>query len=256
MGFGNRKYYNDDSVWSAFGLIFGAILFVLIGWTSFVVIDAGERGIVIRLGEVVRTIGEGFHFKFPLIERTFVMSIRDEKYDTKLEVSSSDIQTITVEETLVYSLEPTMAGEVYRKYNTNIKDIVIVPTLAEITQSVVANYPIEQFVEKRREISDKINNAFCEKIKGTGIIVKSLLLTNHNFSVEYEKSIEDKKVAEQKALKAKSDLERIKLEAQAQKEKQKSLNELVLQERAIDKWDGKLPQYYSGKDLPFIMKEN
>ena len=36
--------------------------------------------------------------------------------------------------------------------------------------------------------------------------------------------------------------------------KQKSLNAMVLQEKAIDKWDGKLPQYYSGKELPFIMQ--
>ena len=73
------------------------------------------------------------------------------------------------------------------------------------------------------------------------------------FSDEFNKAIEDKKIAEQGALKAKYDLERVTLEAKAQLEKQKSLNQMVLQEKAIDKWDGKLPQYYSGGELPFIM---
>ena len=45
------------------------------------------------------------------------------------------------------------------------------------------------------------------------------------------------------------------LEAKAQMEKQKSLNQMVLQEKAIDKWDGKLPQYYSGGELPFIFSK-
>lgn len=234
--------------------VFGICVLALFAGQSFVVVDAGERGVVIRLGEVVRTIGEGLHFKVPVIERTFVMSVRDEKYETKMEVSSKDVQTIAISETLVYALEPEKTGEVYRRYNTNIKEIVIVPTLAEITQSVVANYQIEEFLEKRREISDQITAQFKNEVQGTGIVVKSLLLTDHNFSKEYEKSIEEKKIAEQQALKAKSDLERAKLEAQAQSVKQKSLSALVLQERAIDKWDGHLPKYMSGKDLPFIMK--
>ena len=61
-------------------------------------------------------------------------------------------------------------------------------------------------------------------------------------------------MAEQGALKAKYDPERVTLEAEAHLKKQKSLNAMVLQEKAIDKWDGKLPQYYSGKELPFIMQ--
>ena len=86
------------------------------------------------------------------------------------------------------------------------------------------------------------------------VVAFSLLVTNHDFSDEYNKAIEAKKLAEQGALKAKYDLERVTLEAEAQLKKQKSLNAMVLQEKAIDKWDGKLPQYYSGKELPFIMQ--
>lgn len=164
------------------------------------------------------------------------------------------MQTIAVEESLVYALNTKDVGLIYQKYGTKYEDILIKPTLAEITNSVIAAYPIEQFVEKRSEISDKINNRFTEKVKDSGIIVKSLSLTNHDFSDEYNKAIEAKKVAEQGALKAKYDLERVTLEAEAQLKKQKSLNSMVLQEKAIDKWDGKLPQYYSGKELPFIMQ--
>ena len=233
----------------AIGLICAAVIA-----SGLSVIETGERGVVLRLGRYAGTMDEGLNFKIPMVDRVVKLTVRDTKYTAKLEVSSSDMQTIAVEESLVYALNTKDVGLIYQKYGNKYEDILIKPTLAEITNSVIAASPIEQFVEKRSEISDKINQRFNDKVKDSGIIVKSLSLTNHDFSDEYNKAIEAKKVAEQGALKAKYDLERVTLEAEAQLKKQKSLNSMVLQEKAIDKWDGKLPQYYSGKELPFIMQ--
>jgi len=170
----------------------------------------------------------------------------------RIEVSSSDIQTIAVEIGLVYALDPNSVGTIYQTYRQSIENTLIRPTLAEKINAVIAEYPIEAFVEKRAEISNRINSTFANQVAGSGIIVKSLLIINHDFSEEFNKSIEDKKIAEQGALAAKFTLERMKLEAEAQKIKQASLSPMVLQEMAINKWDGKMPQYYSGDKLPFI----
>ena len=165
------------------------------------------------------------------------------------------MQTIEVENTLIYSLDPNKLGNIYRSYGTKYVDTIIKPTMAEVTNAVTAAYPIEKFVEHRAEISKKISDEFIKKTDGSGIIVKSLLITNHDFSDEYNKAIEAKKVAEQAALKAKYDLEKTKLEAEAQTLKQKSLSDMVLREKFIDKWDGKLPQYMGNSgQLPFILK--
>lgn len=233
-----------------------ALLVLSFSSSCFSVIETGERGVVLRLGKYPGTLEEGLNIKFPLIDRVVKLPVRDTKYTAKLEVSSSDMQTISVEESLVYALNTKDVGSIYQKYGNKYEEILIKPTLAEITNSVIAAYPIEQFVEKRSEISDKINQRFTEKVKDSGVIVKSLSLTNHDFSDEYNKAIEAKKVAEQGALKAKYDLERVTLEAEAQLKKQKSLNSMVLQEKAIDKWDGKMPQYFSGKELPFIVQSH
>lgn len=234
------------------------VAFLVLSFSSscFSVIETGERGVVLRLGRYSGTMEEGLNLKLPLFDKVVKLPVRDTKYTAKLEVSSSDMQTIAVEESLVYALNAKDVGVIYQKYSNKYEEILIKPTLAEITNSVIAAYPIEQFVEKRSEISDKINQRFTEKVKDSGIIVKSLSLTNHDFSDEYNKAIEAKKVAEQGALKAKYDLERVTLEAEAQLKKQKSLNSMVLQEKAIDKWDGKMPQYFSGKELPFIVQSH
>ena len=248
-----RKQKEKYSMIGKLLMCLGVVLFIAL--SSFTIIDTGERGVVLRLGEYKYVMNEGINFKVPVIDRVIKMSVRDNTYSSKLEVSSKDMQTIEVENTLIYSLDPNKLGNIYRSYGTKYVDTIIKPTMAEVTNAVTAAYPIEKFVEHRAEISKKISDEFIKKTDGSGIIVKSLLITNHDFSDEYNKAIEAKKVAEQAALKAKYDLEKTKLEAEAQTLKQKSLSDMVLREKFIDKWDGKLPQYMGNSgQLPFILK--
>lgn len=221
-------------------------------FSGFYTIDTGERGVVLRFGKLTSTVGEGLHFKLPVIDHVEVLSVRDRNLTMKSEVSSSDIQTIAVEVGLVYSLDPQQVDRVYQTYGKNIEAVLVRPTLSEKINAIIAEYPIETFVEKRSEISNRINTAFASQVAGSGVLVRSLLITNHDFSDEFNKAIEDKKIAEQGALTARFTLERMKLEAEAQLIKQASLSPMVLQEMAINKWDGRLPNYFSGSQLPFL----
>lgn len=237
------------------GFAIAGLLALSISLGSWTIIETGEKGVVLRLGKYSETLSEGLNFKIPIVDKVVKLNIRDVNLGVDTEVSSGDMQTIKVKTSLIYALDPNSVGNIYQKYNVNYENILIKPLLLESINSVVANYPIESFVEKRAEISERIKETFVAKAGHDGILVKSLMITEHDFSDEFNKAIEDKKIAEQGALKAKYDLERVTLEAKAQLEKQKSLNQMVLQEKAIDKWDGKLPQYYSGGELPFIFSK-
>lgn len=241
------KNYNNYII---SGLV--ALVFIIFFASSFYTVETGERAIVLRFGKMHTVADEGLNFKMPFTDEIRRLSIRDNNLTLKTEVSSSDIQTIVVEVALVYALDPTVLGRVYQTYGQNIENTLIRPTISEKINAVIAEYPIETFVEKRAEISSRINTTFANQVAGSGIMVKSLLIINHDFSDEFNKAIEDKKVAEQGALTAKFTLERMKLEAEAQMIKQASLSAMVLQEMAINKWDGKMPQYFSGSQLPFI----
>ncbi|MDR0546765.1 MAG: prohibitin family protein [Dysgonamonadaceae bacterium] len=229
-----------------------SLIVIITFFSSFYTIDTGERGVVLRFGRLNRVADEGLNLKIPFSDQVRKMSIRDNNLTVRTEVSSSDIQTIAVEVGLVYALDPQKVDKVFQTFGLEIENTLLRPTLSEKINAVIAEYPIEAFVEKRAEISNRINTTFANQVAGNGIIVKSLLITNHDFSDEFNKAIEDKKIAEQGALTAKFTLERMKLEAEAQKVKQASLSPLVLQEMAINKWDGKMPTYFSGGQLPFI----
>lgn len=240
------------------GVVVFVALFALL--SPFSIIESGERGVVKRLGNVIRIMTPGFNLKTPLIETVETMDVREKTCAGKLEVSSSDVQTIAIEESLVYSLNPEVVDTIYTKYGQNIEAIMVKPTLAEVTNAVVAQYAIEDFVAKRPEISKKIEDVMRAKLEPNGIVIKSLLITNHDFSKEFNAAIEAKKVAEQNKIKAQYIKETKKTEAEADAIKGRALNDMVLeemrlkiQEKAIEKWDGHMPQYMAGNELPFML---
>jgi len=243
---------NSKSLTKYFVIGFFVLLAVIILSNCFYTVNTGERGVVLRFGSLQSVANEGLNVKVPFTDRVEIMSVRDRKLSVNIEVSSSDIQTITVEIGLVYALDPLKVGQIYQRYGTIIEETLLRPALSEKINAIIAEYPIEIFVEKRAEISNRINTAFSEQVAGSGTVVKDLLIVNHDFSTEFNKAIEDKKIAEQGALTAKFTLDRMRLEAEAQKIKQASLSPMVLQEMAINKWDGKLPEYFSGSQLPFL----
>ena len=100
----------------------------------------------------------------------------------------------------------------------------------------------------------------------SGLAISSISLVNFGFSSEYQAAIEQKVIATQATLKADQDLQRIKIEAQqaiakAQGEAeairisaqaiQNQGGEAYVKLKAVEKWDGKLPNVNSGA-VPFI----
>ena len=232
-----------------FSLSVIALLLAVFFWMFCVTtIEVGERAVVLRWGTYAGTLTEGLNFTLP-IDHLIKFNVRDVHYDAKHETSSKDMQTITIKSTLVYALDPDMLDKVYRNYGTRYEAVVIRPPLAEIVNSVISKYAIENIVEKREEISTRILNDMRDKTRGSGVIIRSFYIVDHDFSDEYDRAIEQKKVAEQEALKARFVKEKSILESEAQAIKTKTLSPLVLLEQAIAKWDGHLPHYLSGGDF-------
>ena len=94
----------------------------------------------------------------------------------------------------------------------------------------------------------------------------SFNITDLTFSAAFDKAIEEKQVAEQNALKAKYDLERIKTEAEqavikakgeaeAMEIKNAALSEAIIELEFLEKWDGHMPTYYGG-DASLLLSLN
>lgn len=138
--------------------------------------------------------------------------------------------------------------------------------MSECIKSVTSQYTAEETITRRSEISSQIKDMLKERLEDKYIFVDSLNITDLTFSAAFDKAIEEKQVAEQNALKAKYDLERIKTEAEqavikakgeaeAQEIKNKALTESIIELEFLEKWDGKMPTYYGG-DADLLLSLN
>lgn len=253
----------------AFGII--GLLLVLLVTGMFFTIDAGDYGVVLRWREVNRIVGAGLHFKIPFAEDVVHMTVRVQKSTTKTESASRDLQAVQSTIVLNYSLQAEKVGDIYRKIGLNreVNEKIIDPVVVEAFKAASARYTAEELISKRETLKTEVRNYLKDRLAQFGIIVVELSITDFEFSHEFNKAIESKQTAEQLALKAKRDLDRIKVEAQqkiaaAQAEAESlriqrqvispeliRLRQIEAQLKAIEKWDGKLPNV-TGGTVPFI----
>ena len=239
---------NNGSLPKIAKIVSGVFIAFIAIMSSFSIIETGERGVVLRLGEYKYTMNEGLNFKAPFIDSVYKMQIRDRSYNSDVEVSSKDMQTIKISSSLVYSLDSQKVGDIYRRYGNNIESTIIKPTVAEVINATIAQYPIEEFVSKRDEISKRIMGTIQTRLSDIGIDIKSFLITNHDFSDDYNKAIEQKKIAEQAAITAEYNKQKAQLDSEANKYRNEGLSKYVLMEKFLDKWDGHMPKVLTGND--------
>lgn len=247
-------------------VIVAAVLLIFWIFSPFVIVGAGERGVVFNQlhGVEQKILGEGFSFIIPVIERVIKMDVRIRKSDTRSTGASKDLQTVATEIVLNYHLFPDKVNKVYQQIGLEYEKRIIDPAVQEIVKAVTAKFTAEELITKRQFVKDEIKTSLHDRLMANNISLDELNITDFQFSKGFNEAIESKQTAEQLALKAQRDLERIKIEgqqkvvqakaeAEAQRIQKETISPIVLQLRAIEKWDGKFPQVIGGSGaMPFI----
>ena len=258
------------AMWGVLGV---ALLFSVVLLNPFTIVAAGHRGIVLNFSAVQPDVlGEGVHFRIPIMQRIVEMSVQIQKAVTKTESASKDLQQISTTIALNYHLDPEAVNKIYQEVGLRYKSIIIDPAIQEIVKSITAKYSAEQLITKRPEVAAGMRENFTGRLKKHYIIVDQFAIEDFNFSDEFNAAIEKKQRAEQEALTAKNEREKAKFEAdkviakargEAESLRQKrqqitplllKLRELEIQEKAIQKWNGDVPTYMVGKNPPFLGK--
>lgn len=247
---------------------------VILLLTSFYNVDTGQVGIVKRFGKVIAIKEEGLNFKAPLIDKVYKMNVREQTLKFSYEgdnndapaisASTKDMQTVLVSVTVSDIVSDPM--KLYREFTGNHVRSMMVPRVKDAVQSQVARYTIEEFIAKRDQLSKDIYNDLENTFAGYGVTLTNVSIIDHDFSDDYEKAVEAKKIAEQqveeerqkqqkliveqenKVKLAELEVEKKKLEAEANKIVTDSLSKEILQKQMIEKWDGKLPYVTGGSD--------
>src|SRR3989475_9439520 len=97
-------------------VIIAVVLVLLWVFSPFVIVGAGERGVVFNQlhGIEDKILPEGFSFIIPFVERVIKMDVRILKSDTRSTGASKDLQTVATEIVLNYHLFPDRVNKVFQ----------------------------------------------------------------------------------------------------------------------------------------------
>ena len=263
-----KSYNNSFPIQLGFYAIGGLFFLVLFGFLKpFVIVDAGERGVVMRFGKVQDVVfDEGLHPIIPLVNTVRKLTVRIQKNDVNAEASSKDLQDIKMDVAINWHIEPTKVNQVFQRVGDEEQIVfrIIDPAVSEVVKAATAKKTAEEIITKRTELKEEIDVQLKNRLSSYGIGVDAVSLVNISFSAEFAKAIEAKQIAEQEAKRAEfealkaekqatADVNRAKGLAESQRLQRQTLTAELLQQQAIQKWDGKFPLVLGGEGaLPFI----
>ncbi len=241
------------------GFIIGAIILIGIIIVLFpvVVIRAGDRGVVFNnlSGLENRILDEGIHVRIPLVENVTHVSVRVQKTEVHAEAASKDLQTVNTDIVVNWHMDASRVNRIYQEIGNEeaVQDRILTPAVSEVVKAATAKNTASDVLAKRAELKLSIDKALSDRLKKYSILLDDVSIVNVNFTPEFNRAIEDKQIAQQQAEQARFLVEKARKEAEANSLKQQSLTPQILQQRALEKWDGKLPIYFGGTTpLPFI----
>ena len=252
-------------------LVLGGLVVLLPIVNPTAIVPAGTRGVMTTFGKISpEAYSEGIHLRIPVVQTMNLIDVRIQKGEGSGEAASKDLQSIRTSVAVNYHIRPEAAVGVFRDFGKEIEYRLVLPAVQEAVKAATAQYTAEELITRRPEVRGKIRDYLNERIGRFGVVVDEFSITDFKFSKAFDDAVEAKITAEQNKLKAERDLQRIEVEAQQKIASAKAeaealrlqrmeitpdllkLRQTENDKRAIEKWDGRLPQTVLGGAVPFV----
>jgi regulator of protease activity HflC (stomatin/prohibitin superfamily) len=253
-------------------IMWGVIAIVLIAVLSVAgcgikVVDTGQRGIKTRFGEVVsESLPEGIYFFNPITSNIVEMDTRVQRKDGETDTYTRDVQQAAIKYTLNYRLQQNAAHLMYRDVGRDWDDKLVLQVVLGTLKEVVGKWDAVDLISNRDKAATTAFEQIRANLADRNVEVSRFEITDIAFTREFENSVEQKVIAQQKAieeqnrtkqieeqarqkvLSAEAEAKSIQIRAQALER-----NAKLVEWEAVQKWNGVLPQYMLGSGAtPFI----
>ena len=243
-----------------------ALIVIITVFSSFYTIKSTERGVLSTFGKISPgVIEDGLHVKIPFIQTIKKVNVQQKKFDGKENSYTRDVQTSEVQYTINYDLVRENVNNLIKNVGDDYHNRIVVPFIRSAMKEAFGNFAATEIVENRDAVRREIESALRKTLDSNYFINVQFQLVDIDFDDDFENAIKEKQVAEQQALKAKNvtiqieeQAKQTKIRAEADAEairiKAKALesNPKLVEYEAVQKWDGKMPQYMMGNSLPLI----
>jgi regulator of protease activity HflC (stomatin/prohibitin superfamily) len=191
-----------------------AIVFFLFFTVRVVNIDPTEVGVEVNkiAGKInPEPLVVGYHVyngikttvvKYKVAARSFPKDTEKSELESKytLDLKTNDGQNINVDMTIIYSLNAKDVPLLHQSVGPNYEDQVLLPQVRSEARIVIGSYAAEEIYQGR--VRDQIQAKIKEKLSASlskypAILIQDTLLRHFAFSPDFERTIEQKKLAAQ-----------------------------------------------------------
>jgi len=239
-------------------------------------IDAGHVGVKVNqygdnkgVDDVVAVTGMVFYNPFTTRVYEFPTFIQHKEYkgENSFIVNSKDGSEFAVSPIMNYSVQREKVPTIFCKYRRPLEDIeegFLKTAVYDAFRLATNKYTADELISNRAVFEVEVRRLLDGQLLKEGFIINQFT-SNLVYPETFKKSIEAKNNAVQAALRAENEvktaeaqakikvataegnaqamLTQARAEAEANKLKQATLTNLLLQQQWIEKWDGKLPVY-------------
>lgn len=259
---------------------------ILLLASLIVTIPTGFVGIPVMFGRVQNeSMDAGLHLTPPWVS-VVKMDNREQRIQFSTAAFSKDIQEVRLSGSVNIMLAKAAAPDLYSNVGTRYTDTLVMPQIMESLKSSVSKRSAEELIADRDALSTSVKLDLEAALTSYGITVTSVAIEDIDFTDSYTDAVEAKQVAAQELLRAttlqnqmtmeaqnaaertkiaaeaeaavartKADAEayaiaaKAKAEAEANKAIEESLTMDILQYMLVNRWDGKLPSFYTGDGI-------
>ena len=249
-------------------ILTGMVAFLATG-CGFTSTSPGEAVVFSRFGDVtMKCYAAGFYLYNPFTTSVYHVDVKVQKFEVKADASSRDLQNVQTTIVVNFSIDGDKCHELIKNVGVNFVQQIILPAVEEVTKASTALFPVEKVIQERPRLKKEIEDGLKVRLSPYWITVQAVSITNIKFSADFSHAIEQKQVEEQNVQRSEYVRQQAEKQGQTQlalAEGQAKANKLlqeslksspeVLQMKALEKWDGKLPAYMGSGSVPFIRLE-
>jgi prohibitin 2 len=261
-------------------IVGGAVGLVVALWLVFAsmeTVDNGHRGMKVSFGKVDdELLTPGLAFVNPFTTKVVQMNIQTDKWEGESQAYTRDVQQAKILFTLNYNLDPSKVIETYQSVGTDWAGKLVGQVVHESIKREFGQHEAVDVIAQRDKASRAIEAEVKEKLALRSVNVTGFQLTNIDYTPEFEHAVEQKVIAQQKAIEeqnrtvqireqaaqkvetAKGNAEATMLNAKAEAESIRiranalEANAKLVEWEAVQKWNGQMPTYMMGGAMPFI----
>lgn len=245
-----------------------------------------------RFSGALKTVGQGVAWRipwvtqvqsYPIALRTYTMVSRSEegslRGDDAIDLPTREGQHIRQDISVTYNTSQEKAADVFRSFRgadiSEIEATFVRRTIITVSQNQAGQMSLTDLISNQRgALQEHIQETLQVEMGKMGFNVDKVNLGASHLPDAIEKQMQQKMAAQQQAQQADYELQRQQTlakakvaeaegDAQAQLVKarataegnrvlQETLSPLLIQNKAIEKWNGALPQFTGGGALPFL----